>query len=71
MQTILPNEVRARKGMPGIDSGDSVVDLKPQQAANQRQTANQNDARAQDRQANATDGPGNARQPKGEGRATP
>ena len=71
MQTILPNEVRARKGMPGIDSGDSVVDLKPQQAANQRQTANQNDARSQERQANATDEPGNARQPKGEGRATP
>jgi PBSX family phage portal protein len=69
MQVITPNEVRARMGLPGIDGGDEVVDLKPQQEADQRNTANASDARARGRSSNSPDSSGEARSPKGEGRS--
>jgi PBSX family phage portal protein len=66
MQVIVPNEVRARMGMPGIDGGDKVVDLKP--ATGSPSPGSQ---RASERSANSPDKSGEARQPKGEGRAAP
>lgn len=68
MQTITPNEVRARMGKTGLPSGDKIVDLKPQQAAEQRTQATGNRQRDQERTANAPDNNGNARNPKGDGR---
>ena len=70
MQTITPNEVRSRKGMPAVDGGDKMVDLKPQQAADTRATAGQTRARDAARSAGATDSAGNGRNPKGDGRST-
>lgn len=70
MQTIVPNEVRARRGEPSIEGGDTVVDLKPQQAADARATAGQTRARDAARSAGATDGAGEGRNPKGEGRTS-
>jgi len=69
MKTFTPNEVRARKGLPGLKGGDAPIDLKPQQAAEQTAQATGNRQRDQQRQANAPDQTGDARQPKGEGRA--
>lgn len=71
MQTDLPNEIRHRRGKPGIEGGDEVVDLKPQQAAEQRSQATNSRTRDQTRQSNRTDGAGAARKPGGEGRSTP
>lgn len=68
MQTITPNEVRERKGLPGLDSGDEPVQLTARAASSQTSQATGNDRRSQDRQANATDSAGEARNPKGEGR---
>lgn len=68
MQTIVPNEVRARMGKTGLSGGDKIVDLKPQQAAEQRTQATGNRQRDQERTGNAPDSNGNARNPKGEGR---
>ena len=70
MQVITPNEVRIRKGMVPIDGGDEVVELKPQQAAEQRAQAGNTRTRTQERSANSPDISGEARQPKGEGRVT-
>jgi PBSX family phage portal protein len=70
MQVITPNEVRIRKGMVPIDGGDEVVELKPQQAAEQTAQAMNSRQRTQERSANAPDTDGEARQPKGDGRAT-
>lgn len=70
MQTFVPNEIRARKGMPAIEGGDKVVDLKPQQAADAKATAGQTRTRDANRSAGATDSAGNARNPQGEGRTT-
>lgn len=70
MQVITPNEVRARMGLPGIDGGDKVVDLKAQPAAEQRSTATAGDQRARERSSNSPDSSGEARNPKGEGRAS-
>jgi PBSX family phage portal protein len=69
MQTIVPNEVRARMGLPAIEGGDKVVDLKPQQAADKQNNAQGSDARAQSRSTGA-DTNGTGRNPKGEGRQT-
>ena len=70
MQTILPNEVRARKGMPGIKGGDKVVDLKPQQAAEAKTQATGNRQRDQQRTGNSTDSASstNTRSEQGAGR---
>lgn len=72
MQTIVPNEVRQRKGMSGLKGGDKVVDLKPQQAAETKTQATGNRQRDQQRQANSTDSASstNTRAPQGEGRQT-
>ncbi len=68
-KVITPNEVRARKGMPGLEGGDEVIELKPQQAADARATAGQTRERDRQRANNAPDKAGEARQPQGEGRA--
>lgn len=70
MQVITPNEVRIRKGMVPLDGGDEPVVLKPQQQAEIRTQASGNRLRDQNRQANQPDISGEARNPKGEGRAT-
>lgn len=69
-QWMVPNEIRARTGLPGLDGGDKIVELKPQQAADAKATAGQTRTRDQERSANSPDKSGEARQPKGEGRAT-
>lgn len=70
MQVIVPNEVRARLGLPGRDGGDKPVELKPQAAAEQRTQGTGNRTRDQERSATAPDKDGEARSPKGEGRQT-
>jgi PBSX family phage portal protein len=70
MQVITPNEVRIRKGMIPIDGGDEVIQLKPQQAAEQTAQAMNSRTRTQERDSNSPDISGEARNPKGEGRAT-
>ena len=70
MQVITPNEVRIRKGMVPIDGGDTIVQLKPQQAAEQTAQAMNSRQRTQERDANSPDISGEARNPKGEGRVT-
>lgn len=68
----LPNEVRARKGLPSVKGGNERVDLnakdKISQAQSEATTIRQRDSV---RSAGQTDGAGAARNPKGEGRATP
>lgn len=70
MQVLVPNEVRARAGMPGLEGGDKVVDLKAQQAAEQTAQATGNRTRDQNRTAGATDSAGEGRNAKGDGRTT-
>ena len=70
MQVITPNEVRIRKGMVPISGGDAVVQLKPQQAAEQTAQATNSRRRTQERDNNSPDISGEARNPKGEGRTT-
>lgn len=69
MQTIVPNEVRSQLNLPSLDGGDEPVDLKAQDKAEQTTTATGNRQRDQQRSGNAADTSGEARQPKGEGRA--
>ena len=68
MQVITPNEVRIRKGMIPLDGGDEVIELKPQQQAEQRSQAGNTRTRSQERQANAPDVSGEGRNAKGDGR---
>jgi capsid portal protein len=70
MQTVVPNEVRRRKGWPGLPDGDKVVELKPQEQAEQRAQGNGNRARDQQRQSNTSDSGGGTRNAQGEGRRT-
>ena len=63
---ILRNEVRARKGLPGIEKGDEIIDLNKDPQAKSDATANR--ARDAARSAGATDSAGNGRNPKGDGR---
>jgi HK97 family phage portal protein len=67
MQVITPNEVRIRKNMTTVDGGDEMVDLKPQQVADQKAKSTGNKKRDQQRSANAPDKSGEARNPKGDG----
>jgi len=67
MQVITPNEVRARKGLIPLDGGDTVVELKPQQVADQQAKSTGNRSRDQERAKNAPDKNGEARNPKGDG----
>jgi PBSX family phage portal protein len=66
-QVILPNEVRARKGLPPLSGGDAVLVLQPKQASDAMSDASGNKTRDQNRTMNAPDKTGNARNPKGEG----
>lgn len=68
MKTYTPNEVRARKGMPGMKDGDKPVEMKPEQAAEQRTQGTGNRTRDQQRSSGASDTGTNARNPQGEGR---
>jgi len=68
MQVITPNEIRIRKGMVPLDSGDQVVVLKPQQQAEVRAQAENSRRRDQERENNSPDISGEARNPQGEGR---
>lgn len=70
MQVIVPNEVRARMGMPGRKGGDKPVELKPTAAAEQRTQATGNRQRDQQRQGNSTDSASstNTRNEQGAGR---
>lgn len=66
------NEVRVRDGMPGIDGGDEKVDLNAKDKIAQAQAeATTQRERDSVRSAAASDTNGEARQPKGEGRAAP
>lgn len=67
----LPNEVRARDGMSTLSGGDERVDLNAKdKIAQQTAEANANRQRDAERSAGASDSAGEARQPKGDGRAT-
>ena len=67
MQVITPNEVRLRKNMIPIEGGDEVVELKPQQAADQNAKSTGNRARDQERAKTTSDKTGEARNAKGDG----
>lgn len=86
----VPNEIRVRKGLPGLPGGDKPVSVMAQQEATnavqlktsqmtasarasggseQRTQANATRTRDAERSSNSPDTSGEARQPKGEGRA--
>jgi PBSX family phage portal protein len=67
MQVITPNEVRIRKGMVPLDGGDKVVELKPQQGAEERAKANNSRRRDQERENTSPDISGEGRNAKGDG----
>lgn len=68
--TYLPNEVRARKGMPGIKGGDKPAVISPQMKNEQATQASGNRQRDQQRTANSTDSASstNSRNEQGAGR---
>jgi PBSX family phage portal protein len=70
MQVVVPNEIRARDGRPGIKGGDKPVELKPQVAAEQKAQAGKTRQRDASRSAGATDSAGEGGNAKGEGRTT-
>jgi PBSX family phage portal protein len=65
-KVIMPNEVRARKGLAPIEGGDEPLELKPQQVADA--VADGTRERDSQRNLNAPDKQGGGRSPKGEGR---
>lgn len=67
MQVIVPNEVRLRKGMIPLDGGDTVIDLKGQQAAEVRSQAGNTRTRSQERENTSPDKSGEGRNAKGDG----
>lgn len=70
MQTVVPNEVRKRHGLPPIDGGDEPVKIGAQAAADQRANANQSRTRDADRSAGSSDSAGEGRNAQGDGRTT-
>ena len=66
--TIVPNEVRVKKGLAGIKGGDKQIEMSPQVKAEQTAQAAQSRTRDQQRTANATDSRGEGRNTQGEGR---
>lgn len=70
---VLANEVRAGRGLPAIEGGDERVNLnaKGGTAADAARDGTANRNRDAERSAAASDSAGEARQPKGEGRASP
>lgn len=69
VQVLVPNEVRAELGHGSIDGGDTPVVLTAAQANDQATQTSGNRQRDQQRQGNSPDTSGEARQPKGDGRA--
>ena len=67
-QVIVPNEVRARKGLAPLSGGDKVLEINPKAAQDARSDASGNKTRSQERVLNAPDKMGTARNPQGEGR---
>lgn len=67
-QVLMPNDVRSRKGLAPRPGGDTPLVLNAQANAEQTAQASGNRKRDQQRQANAPDQTGEARNPKGEGR---
>ena len=67
-QVLMPNDVRSRKGLPPRPGGDGPLILTAQANSEQRTQANGNRQRDQQREANAPDQTGEARNAKGEGR---
>jgi PBSX family phage portal protein len=65
---LVPNEVRARMGMPGYEGGDEPVELKPQQAADAKANTGKTRDRDSARSAGRTDSAGEGRSAKGDGR---
>jgi PBSX family phage portal protein len=70
IQTLVPNEIRARMGLAPIEKGDKPVVLGAQQRAEQTEQTAGNRTRDRNRAAGATDSAGQARNPQGEGRTT-
>jgi PBSX family phage portal protein len=70
--TYVPNEVRARQGLPGIKGGDKQIEMSPQVKAEQATQASGNRLRDQQRTANSTDSASstNTRNAQGAGRQT-
>lgn len=66
--TYVPNEVRAKKGLPGIKEGDKQIQMSPQVKAEQTAQAAQSRTRDKNRTANATDSNGAGRATQGAGR---
>jgi hypothetical protein len=60
-QTVTPNEVRARRGQPGLPGGDKVVVLNAQGRAEQTAQATGNRQRDQQRTASSTDSASSSR----------
>lgn len=70
MKVMVPNDIRVRRwGWEAVEGGDEPVELKPEVAAEQRAQGNASRTRDQERSSNSPDKSGEARQPKGEGRA--
>jgi PBSX family phage portal protein len=69
-QVVVPNEIRARKGLPGLDGGDKVVQQGAAAAAETRAQTNQTRSRDAERSANSPDKSGEGRNEQGAGRTT-
>jgi len=67
-KVILPNEVRAQRGLAPIEGGDVPLELKPQDASEKITSGTGTRARDQERKVNAPDKTNSARNPQGEGR---
>jgi PBSX family phage portal protein len=67
-KVILPNEVRAQKGLAPIEGGDVPLELKPQQASEAITSAKGTRERDQERTVNTSDKSNTARNAQGEGR---
>jgi PBSX family phage portal protein len=70
MQTMVPNEVRKRYGLPPLDGGDEPVKMGAQAAAEQNAQARQSRTRDANRSAGSSDSSGEGRNAQGDGRTT-
>jgi len=66
----VPNEVRAKQGLPAREGGDDPIILSGQQQADMKAEATNSRERDTTRAANRTDSTGEARNTQGEGRTT-
>lgn len=69
-KVVMPNEIRARDGLPAYEGGDKPLELSAKQATDAAANFAQNRQRDSERSAAASDSAGEARQPKGEGPAS-